>query len=97
MALLGRFASYYVRNALPFATGVAFAVLALRLDYPWYLLAAAGVLFVVLGPLTIQFALTLLMQALRGMPDETVAGASAPRRGGSRLPAASGRGRSRGR
>ena len=97
MTLLGRFASYYVRNALPFAAGVAFAVVALRLDYPWYLLAAAGAGFVVVGPLTIQFALTLLVQALRGMPEEIVAGASTPRGRGSRLPAVPGRGRARGR
>ena len=97
MPLLGRFASYYVRNALPFATGVAFAVVATRLDYPWYLLAAAGAVFVVVGPLTIQFALTLLVQALRGMPDEIVAGTSAPRGSRSRLPALPGRGCPRGR
>ena len=95
MPLLRRFASHYVRNALPFGTGVAFAIVATRLDYPWYLLAAAGTVFVVVGPLTIQFALTLLVQALRGMPDETVAGTSAPRGSRERLPAVPGRGHPR--
>ncbi len=84
MALLGRYSAYYIRNALPFATGLAFAVAATRVDYPWYLLAAAGAVLVVVGPLTIQFALTLLLQALRGMPEETAAGASRPRRGNAR-------------
>jgi hypothetical protein len=97
MALLGRLASYYVRNALPFATGVAFALATLRVDYPWYVLAAAGAVLVVAGPLTIQFALTLIVQALRGMPDETTAGAAAPRGGGARLAQLGGRGRARGR
>lgn len=98
MALLVRFASYYMRNALPFATGVVFTIAATRLDYPWYLLAAAGAACVVIGPLTIQFGLTLLLQALRGTPEDAVVAGTAARRGnGSRISAAPGRGRSRGR
>ncbi len=70
MALLRSFVSYYVRNAVPFATGLAFAVLALRVDYAWYWVALAGVTLVVIGPLTIQFVLTLVVEALRGLPSD---------------------------
>ena len=70
MALLRSFVSYYIRNAIPFATGLAFAVLALRVDYAWYWLALAGIALVVIGPLTIQFVLTLVVEALRGLPSE---------------------------
>ena len=75
-----RFVSYYIRNALPFATGFAFALAVFRLDQPWYLLALGGAVLVVVGPLVIEFALTLIVQALRGMPHEDAAGsASLPR------------------
>jgi uncharacterized protein (DUF486 family) len=70
MAILRSFAFYYIRNALPFVTGVAFAVLALRADYAWYYLALAGLVLVVVGPLTIQFLLTLVVESLRGLPGE---------------------------
>ncbi len=70
MALLRSFVSYYVRNAVPFATGLVFAVLALRVDYAWYWVALAGIALVVIGPLTIQFVLTLVVEALRGLPSD---------------------------
>lgn len=70
MALLRAFLFYYIRNALPFATGIAFTVLALRVDYAWYWIALAGIALVVIGPLTIQFLLTLVVEALRGLPGE---------------------------
>lgn len=70
MALLRAFLFYYIRNALPFATGIAFTVLALRVDYAWYWIALAGIVLVVIGPLTIQFLLTLVVEALRGLPGE---------------------------
>ena len=70
MAVLRAFVFYYIRNALPFATGVAFTVLALRVDYAWYWIALAGIALVVIGPLTIQFLLTLVVEALRGLPGD---------------------------
>ena len=97
MSQLGRFGSYYIRNALPFATGFAFALASLRLDYPWYLLALAGAVLVVIGPLTIQFALTLLVQALRGMPDDAGDGVAGGRGARPHLPTVGGRPRPRGR
>ena len=70
MVPLRTFLSYYIRNALPFGTGLAFGIFILRADYAWYWLALAGIVLVVIGPLAIQFLLTLVVEALHGLPND---------------------------
>jgi len=65
-----RFVAYYIQNALPFGSGVLFTVLAFRLDYAWYWEVLAGLVLVLVGPLTIQIVLTLIVESLSGLGDE---------------------------
>lgn len=69
MAWLRSFITLYVRNVLPFATGTAFTMLAIRINYDWYWLAFVGLSLVVIGPLTIQFLLKLVIETFRGLPN----------------------------
>lgn len=69
MAWLRSFIALYVRNVLPFATGTAFTMLAIRINYDWYWLAFVGLSLVVIGPLTIQFLLKLVIETFRGLPN----------------------------
>ena len=89
MSPMRRFLAYYIQNALPFGSGVLFTVLALRLDYAWYWEALAGIILVLVGPMTIQIVLTLVVESLSGLGDdeeEPVGGLRGPRSlfGGSR-------------
>lgn len=70
MPPLRAFASYYVRSALPFLTGLAFGLTLFRFDIPLFWQIAAGAVLVVAGPLAIQVILVLLVEALRGSPGD---------------------------
>jgi hypothetical protein len=65
-----RFASYYMRSALPFLSGLAYGVFLTRWDHPLWLQVLAGLLLVVVGPFAIQLILTLIVDALRGVPED---------------------------
>lgn len=70
MPPLRAFATYYVRNALPFLTGLAFGLALFRFDIPLFMQIAVGAALVVVGPFAIQLILVLLVEALRGGPGE---------------------------
>lgn len=70
MPSLRSFATYYVRSALPFLTGLAFGFFLFRFDLPLAVQVALGMVLVVAGPLVIQTLLVLLVEALRGTPGE---------------------------
>ena len=70
MPPLRAFATYYVRSALPFLTGLAFGLTLFRFDIPLVLQIGAGAVLVVAGPLAIQAILVLLVEALRGGPGD---------------------------
>lgn len=63
---LRTFWSYYIRSALPFASGLAFGLFQERLGLPLPLTVLVGLALVVAGPATIQVVLTLLAEALNG-------------------------------
>ena len=65
-----RFVSYYTRSSLPFLSGLVYGAYLVKWDHPLWLQVLAGLALVVLGPFVIQLVLTLLVDALRGVPDE---------------------------
>jgi len=67
---LRRFTSYYTRSSLPFLSGLAYGVFLANWDHSLWLQVLAGFVLVVLGPFAIQLVLTLIVDALRGVPDE---------------------------
>lgn len=69
MTQFNRFVSYYVRSALPFLSGIAFGVFLMRWDHPLWLQVLAGLTLVVVGPFAIRLVLTLIVEALRGVPE----------------------------
>jgi hypothetical protein len=80
LTALRKFASYYTRSSLPFLSGLAYGIFLANWDHPLWLQVLAGLALVVLGPFAIQLVLTLIVDALRGVPDEPRAGARpAPR------------------
>jgi hypothetical protein len=80
MSSIRRFLAFYIQDALPFGSGVLFAVLAIRLEYAWYWEALAGAILVVVGPLAIQVVLTLIVESLSGLGDgDDEAGGALPR------------------
>ncbi|MFA7250000.1 MAG: hypothetical protein WC273_10260 [Dehalococcoidia bacterium] len=60
------FGVYYVRNALPFITGVAFVIIAERAALPLPVRVLLGAALVAVGPFAIQLVLTLVVDALWG-------------------------------
>jgi len=66
---LNQFISYYVRSALPFLSGIAFGIFLMRWDHPLWLQVLAGLTLVVVGPFVIRLVLTLIVEALRGVPE----------------------------
>jgi hypothetical protein len=68
-----RFVSYYVRSALPFLSGIAFGIFLIRWDHPLWIQVLAGLTLVVVGPFAIRLVLTLVVEALRGVPDHNEA------------------------
>lgn len=69
MTQLTRFVSYYVRSALPFLSGIAFGIFLMRWDHPLWIQVLAGLILVVVGPFAIRLVLTLIVEALRGVPE----------------------------
>jgi hypothetical protein len=87
---LRRFASYYTRSSLPFLSGLAYGVFLVQWDHPLWLQVLAGLALVVLGPFLIQLVLTLIVDALRGVPDEPGLGSRPAARPASRPPVVTG-------
>ena len=69
MTQFHRFVSYYVRSALPFLSGIAFGIFLMRWDHPLWIQILAGLTLVVVGPFAIRIVLTLIVEALRGVPE----------------------------
>lgn len=67
---LHRFASYYMRSSLPFLSGLVYGAYLVKWDHPLWMQVLAGLALVVLGPFVIQLVLTLIVDALRGVPEE---------------------------
>jgi hypothetical protein len=67
---LRRFVSYYTRSSLPFLSGLAYGIFLVKWDHPLWMQVLAGLALVVLGPFVIQLVLTLIVDALRGVPEE---------------------------
>ena len=67
---LRRFTSYYTRSSLPFLSGLAYGVFLANWDHPLWLQVLAGLPLVVLGPFAIKLVFTLIVDAIRGVPDE---------------------------
>lgn len=67
---LRRFASYYMRSSLPFLSGLVYGAYLVKWDHPLWMQVLAGLALVVLGPFVIQLILTLIVDALRGVPEE---------------------------
>ena len=74
MTALRRFASYYLRSSLPFLSGLVYGAYLVKWDHPLWMQVLAGLALVVLGPFVIQLVLTLIVDALRGVPEEPRAG-----------------------
>jgi len=85
VSTLRRFASYYTRSSLPFLSGLVYGAYLVKWDHPLWMQVLAGLALVVLGPFVIQLVLTLIVDALRGVPEEPRAAA----RTASRRPAES--------
>jgi hypothetical protein len=78
--MLRRFVSYYTRSSLPFLSGLVYGAYLVKWDHPLWMQVLAGLALVVLGPFLIQLVLTLIVDALRGVPDEPGVGSRpAPR------------------
>ncbi|MBT5775295.1 MAG: hypothetical protein HOH95_13070 [Dehalococcoidia bacterium] len=69
MTQFNRFVSYYIRSALPFLSGIAFGIFLMRWDHPLWIQVLAGLILVVVGPFAIRLVLTLIVEALRGVPE----------------------------
>jgi hypothetical protein len=67
---LHRFASYYMRSSLPFLSGLVYGAYLVKWDHPLWMQVLAGLALVVLGPFLIQLVLTLIVDTLRGVPEE---------------------------
>lgn len=70
MTALHRFASYYMRSSLPFLSGLVYGAYLVKWDHALWMQVLAGLALVVLGPFVIQLVLTLIVDALRGVPEE---------------------------
>ncbi len=73
-----RLLSYYVRSALPFVSGLAFGLYQDRLHLPLAVMVVVGMVLVVVGPLAIQTVLALVVDALRGGPQDGAAQGQPP-------------------
>jgi hypothetical protein len=67
---LRRFVSYYTRSSLPFLSGLVSGAYLVKWDHALWMQVGAGLALVVLGPFVIQLVLTLIVDALRGVPEE---------------------------
>ena len=68
--MLRQCVNYNMGSSLPFLSGLGYGVFIATWDYPLWMQVRAGLALVVLGPFVIQFVLTLIVDALRGVPDE---------------------------
>lgn len=59
-----------MRSSLPFLSGLVYGAYLVKWDHPLWMQVLAGLALVVLGPFVIQLVLTLIVDALRGVPDE---------------------------
>ena len=75
---LRRFASYYTRSSLPFLSGLVYGAYLVKWDHALWMQVLAGLALVVLGPFVIQLVLTLIVDALRGVPDEPSSNVRSP-------------------
>jgi hypothetical protein len=77
VATFRRFVSYYTRSSLPFLSGLVYGAYLVKWDHPLWMQVLAGLALVVLGPFLIQLVLTLIVDALHGVPDEPGVGSRA--------------------
>ncbi|MDA0353021.1 MAG: hypothetical protein O3A10_12520 [Chloroflexi bacterium] len=80
MTTIRRFVSYYTRSSLPFLSGLVYGIFLAKWDHPLWLQVLAGLALVVLGPFIIQLVITLIVDALQGVPDDRMVATSASTR-----------------